>query len=189
MMMRFLAIVALLAVPAVAQEGGGFADAPNGAVAHRASGFVCPLKIGIFVRDAAGPRDPDKDADYCAYSALSGVYGTIIVMPLPGNFDPKAALAGEFAVQEGKGGRVIDEAVRSAGPAGAAIPVYMRTYETARLESLHYHALFASAVVGGWSVQVIVEYAFPRDKDIEAEFLNSVYSAAQRDIGAAPAKP
>lgn len=167
-------------------NGNGFRDGPNGTTVHDASGFICPLKIATFERDAAGPRDPEHGADYCAYSGLSGVYGTIIIMPLPSTFDPKAMLAGEFAVQEGTGGHVIDETIRPVGP--GAVPVYLRTYETARLESLHYRTLFASAAVGAWAVQVILEYAHPRDKEIQTDFLNSVYSAALREIGTTTAK-
>lgn len=162
----------------------GFAEGPNGAVVHSASGFVCPLKVGGFERDAAGQRDPDSNADYCAYSALSGVYGTIIIMPLPASFDPKDTLKGEFAVQEGTGGTVLGETVQTVGAGGAALPVYMRTYETARLESLRYRTLFANAAVGAWSVAVILEYAHPRDSELQTGFLTAVYAAAQRQIGA-----
>ncbi len=178
----FAAALLLGLTGARAQDNNnGFTDGPNNTTVHEASGFICPLKIATFERDAAGPRDPERGADYCAYSALSGVYGTIIIMPLPATFDPKAILAGEFAVQEGTGGHVIDETVRPVGPAN--LPVYLRTYETARLESLHYRTLFASAAVGAWVVQVILEYAAPRDKEIETDFLNAVYSAAQHEIG------
>jgi hypothetical protein len=179
--------VALLAGSAQAQDNNnGFTDGPNNTTVHEASGFICPLKIATFERDAAGPRDPERGADYCAYSALSGVYGTIIIMPLPSSFDPKAILSGEFAVQEGTGGRVIDERIQPVG--NAATPVYLRTYETTRLESLHYRTLFASAAVGAWAVQVILEYAHPRDKEIQTDFLNAVYSAAQHEIGTTAAK-
>ncbi len=177
------AALALTLTGAHAQDDGDdFSDGPNGSAVHAASGLVCPARIGAFERDAAGPRDPERGADYCAYSAQSGVYGTIIIMPLPATFDPKALLSGEFSVQEGTGGRVLDETIRSLGPAGDAIPVYLRTYETARLESLDYRTLFASAAVGAWAVEVIVEYAWPRDQESETAFLNSVYSAALRDI-------
>lgn len=166
----------------------GFAEGPNGSVVHSASGFVCPLKIGEFERDAAGQRDPDRNADYCAYSALSGVYGTVIIMPLPANFDPKDTLKGEFAVQEGTGGTVLGETVQTVGAGNAALPVYMRTYETARLESLHYRTLFANAAVGAWSVAVILEYAHPRDGELQTGFLTAVFAAAQRQIGAPESK-
>lgn len=170
-----------------AQDNGiGFTNGPNNTTVHDASGFICPLKIATFERDVAGPRDPERGADYCAYSALSGVYGTIIIMPLPSTFEPKAMLASEFAIQEGTGGQVIAETVQPVG--AAAMPLYLRTYETARLESLHYRTLFASAAVGAWAVQVILEYAHPRDKEIQTDFLNSVYAAAQREIGTTTAK-
>jgi hypothetical protein len=190
--LRFLpfwaGLLVAASVGARAQDGDVFADGPNGSAVHTASGLVCPARIGPFERDAVGIRDPDRDADYCAYSALSGVYGTVIIMPLPAIFDPKAVLSGEFSLQQGTGGTVIDETVQPLGPAGAAIPVYRRTYETARLESLHYRTLFASAAVGAWAVEVIVEYAWPRDKEIETAFLSSVYGAAQHQIGSVPAK-
>lgn len=176
--------VSVLAPACAAGEGDGFADGPNGAVVHSASGLVCPLKIGAFERDAAGRRDPDRDADYCAYSALSGVYGTIIIMPLPATFDPKESLKDEFAVQEGTGGTVIGETVQPVGAGSLSLPVYLRTYETTRLESLHYRTLFANAAVGAWSVAVIVEFAHPRDSELEAGFLSAVYAAAEREIGA-----
>lgn len=178
----FLALPLAFAAGA-AEDMDAFGEGAGGAVVHVASGFVCPLKIGGFERDAAGRRDPGRDADYCAYSSLSGVYGTIVIMPLPATFDPKESLQGEFAVQEGTGGTVIGESVQNVGAPGASIPVYMRTYETARLESLHYRTLFANAAVGAWSVQLILEYAHPRDVDLEKGFLNSVYAAAQHDLG------
>ncbi len=189
MKLRLLAVAALLLVAARAEaQDNGFTKGPDGSVVHDASGFVCPLKIGSFTRDTAGLRDPERNAYYCAYSALSGVYGTIIIMPLPATFDPKAMLADEFAIQEGTGGTVIDEHVHAVGPTGNAVPVYMRTYETARLESLHYRTLLASAAVGAWAVEVIVEYVWPRDKQTETVFLNTVTREALHDIGARPDK-
>jgi hypothetical protein len=173
---------------APAEDVDGFSDGPNGAVVHSASGFVCPNKIGSFERDAAGRRDPGRDADYCAYSALSGVYGTIVIMPLPATFDPKESLKDEFAVQEGTGGTVIGDAVQTIDAAGVSIPVYMRSYETARLESLHYRTLFTNAAVGAWSVQVILEVAWPRDKDMQNGFLTAVYAGAEQAFGT-PAGP
>lgn len=189
MKLTLLAAAALLlTMTGAGAQDTGFSDGPNGSTVHNASGFVCPLKLAGYVRDAVGPRDTERNADYCAYSALSGVYGTIIIMPLPSTFDPKAMLSDEFAIQEGTGGAVIDEGVHAVGPSGNAIPVYMRTYETARLESLHYRTLFASAAVGAWAVEVIVEYAWPRDSEVEQAFLNGVYDAAQREIGPAAEK-
>jgi hypothetical protein len=184
--LRLMAILVPLAFGvAQADDQEGFSEGPNGAMVHGPSGLVCPLKIGAFERDAAGLRDPGREADYCAYSALSGDYATIIIMPLPSTFDPKQALASEFALQEGAGGTVIDETIQPVGAPGAAIPVYMRTYETARLESLHYCTLFADAAVGAWSVQVIVEFAKPRDTEAESQFIDSVYTAAEREIAGA----
>jgi hypothetical protein len=166
---------------AAAQSGGDvFADAGNGARVHVASGFVCPRQLGHFERDAAGERDPSQDIDFCAYSALDGVYGTITLVPLKGPYDPKAALAPEFVEQEGTGGRMIGE-----GPAKiAGLAVYTRKYETIRLEDTQYRVLFASAAVGAWIVQVTMEYATPRDDEVEQDFLNGVYASALQKIAA-----
>jgi hypothetical protein len=173
----------LLAVaPALAQEGG-FGDGPNGAAIHT-SGFVCPPKVGTFERDATGLRDAESGADYCAYSGLSGVYGTVIIRTLPSPFDPKNVLAPEFRVQEGTDGHLIGEEMQRI----AAIPVYTRVYETARLQSRQYRTLYASTAVGAWSVVVIVEYAYPQDKDMASAFLAAIYGKAVKDIGV-PAGP
>lgn len=164
-----------------------FADGANGAKVHSASGFVCPQQVGHFERDAVGERDPE--ADFCAYSALDGVYGTITLVPLKGDYDPKAMLAQGFVVQEGTGGRMVGETTLYLGPKPAPLPVYVRTYETAKLEALHYKIVFASAAVGPWAVEVTVEFADPRDNDNEADFLNAAYAQAVAKIaGAAPAK-
>ncbi len=170
------ALLLLAAVPALAQEGG-FADGPNGAAIH-VSGFVCRLKIGTFERDATGLRDAGTGADYCAYSALSGIYGTLIIRTLPSPFDPKNVLAPEFRVQEGTDGHLIDEAMQKI----AAIPVYTRIYETARLQSRQYRTLYASAAVGAWSVVAIVEYAHPQDKGLANAFLAAIYGEAAKDL-------
>jgi hypothetical protein len=190
--MRSYILVALLlaASPALAQDSGEvFSGDVGGVMQHNASGFTCPLKIGSFERDAVGQRTPEIGADYCAYSALSGVYGTIVIMPLPRTYDPKAILAPEFAIQDGSGGRMIDETQQGIGAKDAKLPVFVRTYETTRVESLHYRMLFASAAVGAWSVQVILEYAWPRDKDMQAAFLANAYGMALKEIGAPQAKP
>ncbi len=168
-----------------------FADGPNGAKIHTASGFVCPQQIGHFERDAVGERGPEAGADFCAYSALDGVYGTVTLEPLHGAYDPKAILAPDFVVQEGTGGRMIDEGMRSVGPKATPLAIYTRTYETAKLESLHYRTLFASAALGAWTVQVTIEYADPRDNDVETAFLNAAYQDAVTNIagGGRPAPP
>ncbi len=183
--LQLIMLLPLLFGAAQAENEEGFSEGPNGAMVHSPSGFVCPLKIDIFERDAVGRRDPSRNSDYCAYSALSGVYGTIIIMPLGSTFDPKESLAGEFTGTEGS---VIGETVQPVGRSGASLPVYLRTYETARLESVRYRTLFADAAVGAWSVEVIVEYADPRDREAETAFLNSVYAAAQRELGGADAR-
>jgi hypothetical protein len=162
-----------------------FADGAGGAKVHSASGFVCPQQIGHFERDAVGERDPQAGADYCAYSALDGVYGTVTLVPLRGAYDPKALLAPDFVVQEGTGGKMVGEATQILGQKTAPLSVYMRTYETTKLETLHYRILFASAAVGPWAVEVTIEYADPRDTDKEADFLNAAYAEAMAKIAGA----
>ncbi len=175
--------LAALAAPAYPQDSTDpFTDGANGAKVHSASGFVCPQQIGHFERDASGERDPEAGADFCAYSALDGVYGMLTLAPLHGAYDPKALLTPDFVVQEGTGGRMVDETTQLLGPKTAPLSVYTRTYETAKLETLHYRTLFASAAVGPWTVQVTVEYAEPRDNDNETYFLNAVYGEAMAKI-------
>jgi hypothetical protein len=174
-MKRAILFSAALLTPAHAADI--FTDGPNGTKVHTASGFVCPLKIDGFERDAVGERDPQLHADYCAYSALDGVYASVMLRPLPKNYDPKAMLAADFTIQEGAGGAMIGETIQSVGPKNAALPVYVRNYETARTETVRYRTLFASAAVGSWAVQVTVEYADPRDKDLQAVFLETTYAA------------
>jgi hypothetical protein len=183
--MKSVAAVALLlgTAPALAQDSGdAFTDAANNAKVHAASGFVCPAKVGLFIRDAVGARDPKSGTDYCAYSALDGVYGTITLTPLGGPYDPKSALIPDFLEQEATGGKMIAERSAKIGGVGG---VYTRSYETTRLEDLHYRVLFAASAVGNWAVQVTMEYASPRDDALEQEFLNAVYAEALRKIAAA----
>lgn len=179
------------AMAAHAQDAAdSFADGANGAKVHSASGFVCPQQIGHFERDAVGERDPQAGADFCAYSALDGVYGTVTLVPLRGAYDPKAMLTPDFVVQEGTGGRMVGETTQLLGQKTAPLSVYVRSYETTKLETLHYRILFASAAVGPWAVQVNIEYADPRDTDKEADFLNAVYGEAMAKIaGAAEPAP
>jgi len=173
----------LSAAPARAQDPTDpFTDGANGAKVHRASGYVCPEQIGHFERDAFGELDPQAGADFCAYSALDGVYGTITLAPLRGAYDPKAMLAPEFVVQEGTGGRMVGEATQTLGPKTAPLSVYTRTYETANLATLHYRVLFSGAAIGSWAVQVTIEYADPRDNDNETDFLNAAYAEALAKI-------
>ena len=138
------------------------------------------------MRDAVGERDLRSSSDFCAYSALDGVYGTVTLVPLRGAFDAKAILAPEFVVQEGSGGKMIGETTQTFGTKSAPLSVYTRTYETTKLETLHYKILFAGAAVGPWAVQVTIEYADPRDIDKEADFLNTAYAQAMARIVGAP---
>jgi hypothetical protein len=176
-------LIALVPVAALAQGSADtFSDrAEDGAKVH-ASGFVCPQRIGDFERDAVGEYDPERNQDFCAYSALDGVYGTITLAPLSGGYDPKAAMADEFREQEATGGKRIAEKLVKLN--GSPLSIYTRTYRTTRAEELEYRLLFAGAVVKNWVVQASVEYADPRDTQTEAEFLRDVYAAAEKEIGA-----
>jgi hypothetical protein len=178
---------AALAVPVLAQDDA-FVDAPNGAKQHIASTFVCPAQIGRFERDAVGVRDPEREADFCAYSARDGVYGTVTILPLHGEFNPEALLAPDFVVQEGTGGRRSSEGVQNLGPQ-KNLPVYQRIYDAAKIETMRYRVQFACAVLGGWAIEVTVEYADPRDSGFKDDFVNAVYGAAQAKLAAPPAIP
>jgi hypothetical protein len=171
-----------LCTPALAQNTAAdvFADGKDGAKVHVASGFICPLRIGLFERDAVGQSDIDTGADFCAYSALDGVYGTITLIPLTGAYDPKASLAQDFAETEQTGGRQISEGAQKAG----ALSLYTRAYEKAKLEDLHYRVLFAGGTVGHFAVEATIEFADPRDTPQEKQFLDAVYQAAQNEIAA-----
>jgi hypothetical protein len=179
----------LMASVAHAQDlGEGFTDAKDGGKTHAASGFVCPAKIGLFERDAVGQKDSEDGADFCAYSALDGTYGTVIIRLLNGPYDPKAALAPDFVEQEGIGAHRVAEATVKVP--GQPLGIYTRTYETSKLESLHYKMLFSGAAVGNWAVETTIEYADPRDNTEEKEFLNTVYAEALKKIAQpAPAAP
>lgn len=183
MLRLFFPVLAAGLLFTAAHATEGFVPREDGAVLHSASGFACPDKIGLFERDASGRRE---EGDYCAYSAPSGLYGTVKLRPLPATYDPVALLATEFRKVEGMGGHVITETVQPVGPDGAAVPVFLRTYEMARLDMLTYRTQFASAAIGGWSVEVIVEYAFPRDKEDQTSFVTAVYGEAIKDMVPAP---
>jgi hypothetical protein len=179
----FGAFITVVAGAALAQAGGDtFRDRDDGAKVH-VSGFVCPPRIGPFERDAVGEYDLARNQDFCAYGARDGVYGTITLNPLSGGYDPKAAFVGDFNEQEATGGkRIAEKPVRLQG---LPLTLYTRTYRTARAEALEYRIVFAGAAVKNWVVQTTVEYADPRDAAAEAEFLNAVYAAAEKQIGAA----
>ena len=183
-----LCAAVIFAVPAAAQvvAGDTFADGKDGAKIHTASGYVCPAKIGLFERDAVGESDPSAGADFCAYSTQDGVYGTIKLTPVSGTYDPKVSLLRDFTEQEATGGRKISEGNVQQTGKGAALPiaVYTRSYETSKLEDLHYRVLFAGADVNSWAVEAVIEYADPRDAGLEQEFLHATYAAAQSGIGA-----
>lgn len=174
-------VLALLPGAALAQQSPDtFTDRDDGAKVH-VSGFVCPQRIDTFERDAVGEADPDKNEDFCAYASLDGVYGTVTLAPLNGGYDPKASFAPDFSEQESTGGKRIGE--KTIRLNGSPLSIYTRTYRTARAESLEYRILFAGAAVKNWVVQVTVEYADPRDTPTESEFLQTIYRAAEREIG------
>ena len=177
-----VAFAVMCVSPALAQTGaqtGGdvFADGADNAKIHK-SGFVCPLHLGPFERDSVGQSDVDSGADFCSYAALDGVYGTIKLIPLAGAYDPKASMAQDFTEQEQTGSHQIGETNTTAGA------LYTRTYETSKLEDLHYRVTFAGAAVNGWAVEVTTEYADPRDTPEEKDFLVAVYAAAGKQIKA-----
>jgi hypothetical protein len=180
----------LIASGAAAQTVAGdtFADGANGAKVHVASKFVCPAKVGPFERDAVGETDPDTGADFCAYAALDGIYGTITLVPLRGVYDAKQSLAKDFAEQEDAGGKRIAENDVTIAPTsrGTPVSVYTRTYETAKLEDLHYRVEFTGAAIGNWAVETTIEFAEPRDLTEAQSFLHAVYGAARNEIVAAP---
>ena len=152
---------ALLLLPAHAQNlADGFSDGKDGGRVH-VSGFVCPPKIGLFERDAVGEKDSTSNAGFCAYSERDGVYGTVTLTLLKGPYDPKASLGPDFVEQEGIGARQVAETTVKV--AGSPVGLYTRTYETSKLESLHYKMLFTGAPFGNWAVETTIEYADPRD--------------------------
>jgi hypothetical protein len=176
----------VISSPSAAQgvAGDTFEDSKDGAKVHAASGLICPAKIGIFERDAVGEFDPQSRADFCAYSALDGVYGTIRITPVDASYDPKVSLAHDFAEQEATGGKKIAEGTIDISTKGAPpLSVYTRSYETAELGELHYRVLLTGAEVKTWAVETTIEFAAPRDAGVETDFLHAVYEAVPREIG------
>lgn len=183
--MKGLAILALCLCamsPALAQEDT-FTELPDGAKVHQASGYSCPLKIGRFERDAVGVRSTENDTDYCAYSARDGIYGTIVLRPLPSEYDPKALLSQDFVVMEGAGSRQIGETTETFGP-DKQFTAFTRTYENARVEAMHYRVEFTCAAVGSWVVMTTTEYAEPRDVETKNAFLKAVFDKAAKELAA-----
>ena len=194
--MRSLAAAALIllaASAASAQIAGStsnstyvsteFRDGPKGEKIHIASGFVCPDRIGRYVRDAVGQGDIQSGADFCSYYGFDGVYGTVTLTPLRDGYDPEQSMAPQFAEQEGIGGKKVGEKTLTLGPKNAQLSVYTRTYETSHLATLHYRIVFTGAAVRNWVVETSIEYAEPRDDQIEENFLHTVYAAATAQIG------
>lgn len=175
-----LAILCGFCGPALGQNTAAdtFMEGKDGARVHAASGFVCPEKIGLFVRDAFGESDIDTGADFCSYYALDGVYGTITLIPISGAYSPKNSMADDFTELENTGGKLIGQNWVKLG----AIPVYMRIYQTTTLEDLRYRVLFAGAAVKNYAVEATIEYADPRDTPAQKEFLSAVFDGAATHI-------
>lgn len=186
----FVALLSMLSTGAHAQgNADAFTDGANGAKVHVGSGFVCPAKINGFERDAVGETDPGQHVDFCAYSALDGVYGTVTLRRLSGPYDAKAALAPQFAEQEGIGYKKIaeDDLKFERTKGEAPLLVYTRAYETASLADRHYRILYSSAVLGNWALETAIEYADPHDAQLKQDFLETVYQG--RLGGASRATP
>jgi hypothetical protein len=172
---------------------GAFRDGPHDGRIARASGFVCPDRVGPYIRDAAGQSALSQKRVFCSYYALDGIYGTVRILPLAGKFDGPGLLAGQFSQEAGSGGRVVAQKTRSFPAASGELRVFTRTYETSHLENLHYRVSYASAPALGWVVEVISEYASPRDDATKKVFLNWVYGPGltslqpRQDAGSSPA--
>lgn len=170
------------AQPAVSPTAS-FTDGTHDAKVHTASGFVCPDRIGRYVRDAVGESDLETGSDFCSYYALDGVYGTVTLTPFTGTYKPAQSLTPAFVEQEGMGGKQVSEKTIALGEGAKKLQVYTRTFETAHLETLHYRIIFAGADIGHWVVETTVEYAEPRDDDVKQAFLDWVYTKAVGKIG------
>ena len=188
--MRRLGLLVLAPLPASAAKSlvpltasTVFKDGPKGEKIHIASGFVCPDRIGRYVRDAVGESDLTTGSDFCSYYALDGVYGTVTLTPLRASYDPATSLTSEFVQQEGIGGKKVEEKPMELGPKGDRVKVYTRIYETAKLETLHYRIMFTGAAVGKWIVETTIEYAEPRDDAVAKTFLDWAYHSALKDVG------
>ena len=181
-----IVFVGCLAPAAFAQDADTsvFTDTRDGGKLHAASGFICPARIGAFERDAVGEADPGKGIDFCAYSALDGIYGTIRLVPLSGPYDAQASLAPDFVETEATGGKRMVDGLVTLSAKPQPLAVYARTYETAKLEDFRYRVLFSGAQFGNWAVETTIEYADPRDVGLEDQFLHAVYAAAPNEITA-----
>lgn len=174
-------LVVLGTTPASGQANG-FSIAANGALVH-ASGYICPQIIASFQRDAAGLRDPVSGAQSCSYSAPSGVYGTVVIEPMPDGLDPKTALLSAFRAEDAAGSEKVSDQIQAVGLEDTTISVYVRVYRKARLDQREYRTLYATAGFGIWAVEAIVEYTDPQDKDLNTVFLNAVYDMAAKTVG------
>ena len=142
-----LAVIGCLALsPAAAQTTNidAFKDGADEAKVHSASGFVCPLFIGHFERDAYGERDADAGL------------GLLRLLRARRRLrhDHADAAEGGLRSQDGAGSRSSPSRKASAARSSAKarckigggttpISVYTRTYETAALETLHYRIMFS----------------------------------------------
>lgn len=179
----FVAVSAAAQTPPPANTSTVFKDGPNGEKIHIASGFVCPEKIGRYIRDAVGESDLETGSDFCSYYALDGIYGTVTLTPLSVTYNPASSLQPLFTEEEEIGGKALGVKTVAFGPKAAPLSIYTRTYETAKLETLHYRILFTGAAVKNWAVETTIEYAEPRDDEVEKDFLDAVYLSALGQIG------
>lgn len=163
-----------------------FKDGAKGEKIHIASGFVCPERIGRYIRDSVGESDLESRSDFCSYYGFDGVYGTVTLTPLRGTYDPAQSLSSEFIQQEGIGAKQVGEKTFELGPKNARIKVFSRTYETSHLETLHYRLEYTGATVKGWIVETTTEYAEPRDDALHQSFLDWAYGEALNTLNQAP---
>ena len=119
-------------------------------------------------------RAEDRLRDYLVKQDYLGAHATLH----RGAYDPKTSMVQDFNEQEQTGSHQIAEGIAPI----AGTPVYTRTYETSKLEDLHYRVLFAGVGINGWAVEVTTEFADPRDTPEQQQFLASVYDAARKEI-------
>lgn len=178
-----LASAPAAAAPPVLDASAVFRDGPNGEKIHIASGFVCPVHVGRFVRDAVGERDLATHTDFCSYYGFDGVYGTLTIGPQTGAYDPLQSLAPKFEQEEAIAAKQVAQGTLAFAAKPAPLAVFSRAYETSHLETLHYRIAFTGAAVSGWVVETATEYAEPRDNAVQQAFLNWVYGSAVGALG------
>lgn len=158
-----------------------FSETKDGNKIHEGSGFVCPVNFAGFTRDAVRGGDAESGTASCSYSQRDGVYGNITLSPLQGGYKAKDSMAARFREQEVLGAKMVFQGVSKIGT--PELSVYVRVYQTGKLENLKYTVLFAGSAVKNWVVETSVEYTDPRDTGSKDAFLEAVYDAAQAQIG------